>query len=349
MKKFATLLVTLLVIASMTLCAVAEDKPFAGQTLTVSTFSFNAELMQKNIYQPFMEQTGATVVIDSGRNAERVTKIIEAPENYDVVVIGDMFVNQLMEAGVIDTFDNSSISNLSEIYECARAPMGEGYGPAYTMNRLGIVYDAAYCDVEIKSWADLWNPELADSVAIPDMTTTSGPLFYYATAAAFGLEPGKDDEAIFAKLSELKPNIKKTWTSANDTITMLNQGEISVAVLLDYSYTTAKNANPDYIWVDPTEGSFSGYNMLNIVKGCENKELAEAFIDFYLSYDVQLAEALDGVDAPVRPDVELTAEQAANFTYGEEMIAGLKLPDWNVIAANQADWVASWNAIFSVQ
>ena len=68
---------------------------------------------------------------------------------------------------------------------------------------------------------------------------------------------------------------------------MLNQGEISVAVLLDYSYTTAKNANPDYIWVDPTEGSFSGYNMLNIVKGCENKELAEAFIDFYLSYDVQ--------------------------------------------------------------
>ena len=27
------------------------------------------------------------------------------------------------------------------------------------------------------------------------------------------------------------------------------------------------------------------------------------------------------------PDVELTAEQAANFTYGEEMIANLKLPD----------------------
>ena len=53
--------------------------------------------------------------------------------------------------------------------------------------------------------------------------------------------------------------------------------------------------------------------MLNIVKGCENKELAEAFIDFYLSHDVQLAEALDGVDAPVRPDVELTAEQSAKM------------------------------------
>ena len=349
MKKFVTLLVTLLVVASMTFCAVAEEKPFAGQTLTVSTFSFNAELVQKNIYQPFMEQTGATVVIDSGRNAERVTKIIEAPENYDVVVIGDMFVNQLMEAGVIDTFDNSSISNLSEIYECARAPMGEGYGPAYTMNRLGIVYDAAYCDVEIKSWADLWNPELADSVAIPDMTTTSGPLFYYATAAAFGLEPGKDDEAIFAKLSELKPNVKKTWTSANDTITMLNQGEISVAVLLDYSYTTAKNANPDYVWVDPTEGSFSGYNMINIIKGSKNKELAEAFINFYLSYEVQNANALDGVDAPVRMDVVLTEDQVGSFVYGADEVAKLVLPDWSLIAEHQANWINSWNAIFSVK
>ena len=54
MKKFVTLLVTLLVIASLSFCAVAEDKPFAGQTLTISTFSFNAELLQKNIYDPFV-------------------------------------------------------------------------------------------------------------------------------------------------------------------------------------------------------------------------------------------------------------------------------------------------------
>ena len=39
MKKFVTLLVTLLVIASLSFCAVAEEKPFAGQTLTISTLS----------------------------------------------------------------------------------------------------------------------------------------------------------------------------------------------------------------------------------------------------------------------------------------------------------------------
>jgi len=278
-----------------------------------------------------------------------VTKITESPADYDVVIIGDMFVKQLMDAGVIDTLDASKLTNLASIYETARAPMGEGYGPAYTFNRLGIVYDSAWCDVEIKSFADLWNPELEGCIAIPDMTATTGPMFYFAVAETFGLVPGQDDEAIFAKLAELKPNVVNTYTSANNTITMLNQGEISVAVLLDYSYTTAKNANPDYVWVDPVEGMFAGYNMLNVIKGTDVKDLATEFINFYLSYEVQLAEALDGVDSPVNTAVELTEEQSANFTYGAEMVDNLKLVDWNLITENLAAWTASWNSVFSVK
>ena len=347
MKKIVSLIVALVLVLSLS-CAVAE-KPYAGQTLTVSNFAFNGELLQKNIYDPFMEMTGCEIVVDAAGNAQRVTKITEAPEDYDVVVIGDMFVKQLMDAGCIDTVDAAKLTNLEGIYESARAPMGAEYGPAYTFNRLGSVYDSAYCDVEIKSFADLWNPDLEDSIAIPDMTATTGPMFYFATAETFGLVPGKDDEAIFAKLAELKPNVVNTYTSANNTITMLNQGEISVAVLLDYSYTTAKNANPDYIWVDPVEGSFASYNMINLIAGSDVKDLATEFINYYISYDVQLAEALDGVDSPVRTDVELTAEQSGNFTYGEEMVAGLKFVDWNIITENQAKWIEMWNSTFSVK
>lgn len=327
-----------------------SDLPsFEGQELKVSTFSFNAELLQKNVYDPFMAATGCKLIVEGGKNAERVTKIKETPGNYDVVIIGDAFVADLIEDDLLETIDSSNLTNLEYIYDNAKAPFGEEYGPAYTFNRLGIVYDAATCPIEITSWADLWNPELEGSVAIPDITTTSGPLFYYSVAEMAGLTPGEDDDAIFEKMAELKPNVRKTYTSANDTITMLNQGEISVAVLLDYSYTAAKSASDDYVWVDPTEAKYSGFNTLNIVKGCENKELAEAFINFYISKEVQLAEALDGVDSPVRTDVELTPEQAANFTYGKEMIDSLSIPDWSVINENKADWTNRWNELFSVQ
>lgn len=324
-------------------------RPFEGQELSISTFSFNAELLQKNVYDPFMEATGCKLIVEGGKNAERVTKIKETPENYDVVIIGDAFIADLINEGLIDTIDRSKLTNLDALYDNAKAPFGVEYGPAYTFNRLGIVYDKATCPIEITSWADLWNPQLEGQIAIPDITTTSGPLLYYSTAKVIGATPGKDDDVIFKKLAELKPNIMKTYTSANDTITMLNQGEISVAVLLDFSYTAAKSASEDYIWVDPAEGNYSGYNTINVIKGCQNKELAEAFIDFYISKEVQLAEALDGVDSPVRTDVELTEEQAANFTYGKEMIDNLLLPNWEVINTNKADWTNRWNELFSVQ
>lgn len=322
---------------------------FEGQELKVSTFSFNAELLQKNVYDPFMEATGCKLIVEGGKNAERMTKIKETPDNYDIVIIGDAFIADLIDEGLVEEIDSSRLSNMDALYDIAKAPFGEEYGPAYTFNRLGIVYDKATCPIEITSWADLWNPELEGLVSIPDITTTSGPLFYYSVAQMEGLIPGKDDEAIFAKLAELKPNVMKTYTSANDTITMLNQGEISAAVLLDFSYTAAKSASEDYVWVDPSEGSYSSFNTINIVKGCQNKELAEAFVDFYISKEVQLAEALDGVDAPVRTDVELTEEQSANFTYGKEMIEGLKIPDWAVINAKKAAWTENWNELFSVR
>ncbi|MBQ8160400.1 MAG: extracellular solute-binding protein [Clostridia bacterium] len=349
MKKLTALFLSLVMVLSLCSLASAEDKPYAGQTLTISTFAFNAELLQKNIYDPFMELTGCTIVADGAANAVRVSKIAEAAEGeYDVVIIGDMFVKQLMAEGKIDTLDADKLTNLSAIYENARTPMGEGYGPAYTFNRLGIVYDPATCPVEIKSFADLWNPELADYISIPAITNTSGPLFYAGVAAAFGLEPGKDDDAIFEKLLELKANVKSTYTSANNTITMLNQGEVCAAVLLDYSYTTAKSANPDYVWVNPAEGMWGGYNMLNIVTGSKNKELAEAFIDYYLSYDVQYAEAIDGVDSPVRTDITLDEEHAQNFTYGE-MVSQLILPDWDFVTEKLPEWTARWNETFGVQ
>lgn len=328
----------------------AEELPrFDGQQLRISTFSFNAELLQKNIYDPFMEATGAELIVEGGANAQRVTKIRETPDAYDIVVIGDAFVSELINDGLIDTIDSSKLTNLDGLYDVAKAPLGEDYGPAYTFNRIGIVYDSSTCPIEITSWADLWNPELADSIAIPDITTTSGPLLYYSIAQMEGLTPGEDDDAIFAKFEELKPNIKRTYTSANDTITMLNQGEVSVAVLLDYSYTTAKTASDTYVWVDPSEGVYSGFNTINVLKDCPNKELAEAFINYYISYDVQLAEALDGVDSPVRTDVELTEEQSANFTYGADMINSLQIPDWDGINAHKADWTDRWNELFSVQ
>ena len=63
-----------------------------------------------------------------------------------------------------------------------------------------------------------------------------------------------------------------------------------------------------------------------------------------------LASALLSATAfSVNAATELTPEQAANFTYGKEMIDNLLIPDWTAINVNKADWTAKWNELFSVQ
>ena len=63
---------------------------------------------------------------------------------------------------------------------------------------------------------------------------------------------------------------------------------------------------------------------------------------------MQYAEAMDGVDSPVRTDVELDAEHAQNFTYGE-MVDQLILPDWDFVTEHLPSWTEQWNETFGVQ
>jgi putative spermidine/putrescine transport system substrate-binding protein len=87
--------------------------------------------------------------------------------------------------------------------------------------------------------------------------------------------------------------------------------------------------------------------MVSIGAGTKNEDLAHLYIDHLLSYDVQLAEAMDLVDSPVRTDLDLPADVAENLTYGEELISQLHFFSQKEMAENQEEWIDRWNAIFS--
>ena len=85
---------------------------------------------------------------------------------------------------------------------------------------------------------------------------------------------------------------------------------------------------------------------LQIPTGAENVDLAYQFIDFILSKEVQQINAEQGVDAPVNTQVELTPEQAANWTYGADAIAKLNRMDYVKMNAAKPEWIDRWNELF---
>lgn len=263
------------------------------RTLVISTWGFAEDFFRKEVYEPFEKEHNVKIVLEIGNNAERLNKVRQGSSNVDLMYLSDYYAQQGIEAGIFEKIDRSRIPNLNEIYESAKAPLGEDYGPAYTIGALGIAYDPQAAGREIKSWKDLWSPELAKKITMPNITSTSGPMMVDAASIVSGSETFNEDQA-FAKLKELNPGVVKYYSKTSEFVS-------------------------------------------------KNKELAEEFINWHLSKEVQEKSAKGRIDSPVNKNVQLSAEEAQGITYGAEVVEKLRKLDMKFVNEQLKNWIDRFN------
>lgn len=330
------------------LMASASPAMAQGKTLTISWWGFNGEKLESILLAPFREQCGCEIVFETGNNGERLNKLqIRNGGGVDVAYFSDSYSQQGIELGLFQKFDRSKVPNIEGIYDLAQDPQG-GYGPAYTIGRVGIVYDESKVTTPITSWNDLWREDLASSLSLPGITTTAGPMVVLKAGEHAGVDAYADPDAAFAALEELRPNVVKNYNTGSEMINLFSTGEISAAIAQDFTLAQIQAAVPTVKWADLKEGSIATLNTVNIPKGAAEPELAYQFINFLLSPEMQQKLAEEGVDAPVNTSVELTPEQASLWTYGADVIAGLQRLDYAKLNAAKTAWVDRWNEIFGM-
>jgi putative spermidine/putrescine transport system substrate-binding protein len=198
----------------------------------------------------------------------------------------------------------------------------------------------------ITYWADLWREDLKNSITLPGITTTAGPMVVIRAGAKAGVDAFENEVAALAEVAALKPNVVKNYNSGSEMINLVSTGEATVAMAQDFAMKSLTDAVPTMTWADLAEGDIATLNTLNIPKGAANVDLAHQFIDFMLSTEIQQTEAEQGVDAPVSTEVMLTPEQAAIWTYGAEKIASLNRVDYAKMNEAKKGWIDRWNEIF---
>ncbi|MFT4184920.1 MAG: ABC transporter substrate-binding protein [Rhizobium sp.] len=330
------------------LATTAIALPAQAQTLTISWWGYNGEKMKANIIEPFKKICGCDVVFETGNNADRLNKLkLRGGKGVDVIYLTDSFSQIGIQQGLFQEVDRAKLPNLADLYDLAKAPQGN-YGPAYTIGRVGIVYDKAKVNPPITSWNDLWRDDLKASVTLPGITTTAGPLTVLQAGKHAGADAYEDADKAFEAIAALKPNVVKNYNTGSELVNLISTGEAKVALAQDFTLASMQAAVPTMSWAELKDGDMATLNTVNIPKGSENVELAHQFINFILSKDVQQAEAEQGVDAPVSTKVVLTPEQAKLWTYGADMIAKLGRIDYGKLNAAQADWIDRWNEIFGM-
>ena len=164
--------------------AMAQNK-----TLTISWWGFNGDKLEEIILKPFRAQCGCELVFETGNNADRLNKIkIRGGSGVDVVYLTDSYSQIGIQEGLFQPVDRAKIPNINGIYELAREPQGK-FGPAYTIGRVGIIYDSAKVSSPITSWNDLWREDLKRRVSLPGITTTAGPMTVLVAARQGGRRP----------------------------------------------------------------------------------------------------------------------------------------------------------------
>lgn len=207
--------------------------------------------------------------------------------DYDVVIADDYIIELAIQEGLVQKLDTDAIPNLENV---DAAFQGQFYDPTdeYTVPYGAgiplIVYDPALVDIEIKGYADLWNPALEDNLALIGNYRVIDGIVLKTMGKSFNETDPAVLEEMGAKLKELAPNVR--LISDSNTQDYLISKEAAVGFLYTSQVTTALAARPDLKVVYPQEGLGFGIMAMFIPSQAPHSEAAAAFIDYILQPEV---------------------------------------------------------------
>jgi len=200
-------------------------------------------------------------------------------------MIGKM-INEDMLAKI--DFDNvPEISNIGSVYmkKSEEFDPGNLYSVPYQVGVSGIMYNKSMVgDTVIDSWDDLWDPEFSGKIIMQDSIRDS----YMVALKKLGYSENTTDENEIKEatdaLIEQKPLVYKYANdSARDN---LANNSAAMGVVWNGEYMYVKELNDDIEFVVPKEGSEFFIDSWVINKDAQNKENAEAWINYLCKVDV---------------------------------------------------------------
>lgn len=246
----------------------------------------------------FQEKTGITVDLVAAGTGELLKRIQAESSNPQCDVFWGGGADSLAAySKYLDKFTPADINNIDKNYVSTDGLWtGESPLPMILMYNKKLL---SANDVP-KGWADLTNPKLKGKIAYADPAKSGSAYTILCTMlTAFGKDDGKGWDFIKKFVANLDG---KVLGSSGDVYKKVADGEYAVGLTLEKEAIQYVNAGADVGIVYPSEGTSAVPDGIAIIKGCKNRENAEAFANFVLSKECQTMMANDFSRRGVRTD-----------------------------------------------
>ena len=228
-------------------------------------------------------------------NEDMYNKISSGAVSYDVIIPSDYMIARMKDEGMLLPLDFDNIPNYQYIDENFRGlyyDPDNQYTVPYTYGVVGIIYNANIVDeADAQGWDLMWNSKYAGNILQFNNSRDA-----FATAQyKLGLDVNDTDQAKWdAALVELKTQAPLVKSYVMDEVyNMMESGEAAIAPYYAGDYFTMLDAQADnvdlrFYYPDPTNFFVDA---MCIPSCCQNKELAEIFINYMLSAEPAIANA----------------------------------------------------------
>ncbi len=315
MKKIIILLVAIVLILAG--CAGDSEKP---ATQSINVYNWGIYISDGtdgyiDVNAEFTKKTGIQVNYTTFETNESLyTKLKTGGANYDVIFPSDYMVSKLIDEDMLAPLNYDNIPNYSHIDEEFK---GRSYDPEdrytvpYTWGAVGLIYNSKYITKDVDSWELMWDEEYAGKILNFDNPRDA----FGIAQILLGIDPNsnklEDIEKAGEKLAEQKPLIQ---SYVMDQVYGQMQDEeawIAAYYAGDYLLMSQENENLEFVY--PKEGFNLFIDVMCIPKDAENKEAAEAYINFLTDPEIA-GQNLDyiGYSAPMSAAKEYMDEEMAN-------------------------------------
>jgi spermidine/putrescine transport system substrate-binding protein len=249
--------------------------------------------------------------------------------NYDVISPSSDVATSIASAGLALPLDLSKIPAYGQLSpQLTSLPLvrvqGQVYGVPFMWGPNPMLYDTTVFPKPPDSWSVLWDPKYRGKISVWDDLST-----VYMAAQVLGFDQPEPShlynlsdaelDAVKKKLLELKPNIRKIWSTGGELTNLFENHEIVAAMGWPLMTNQLRKAGFPIGETIPKENTTGWIDHLMITSASENQHLAYEFLEYMIEAHTQKKVTDVTGYTPANP-------QAANFMTPEQ-IKNLHLDD----------------------